>query len=96
MTEAGQPGTLAPNAILLSPAKRRVAKHLWMPSSFQPVWPVRTHPVQGQSPRVSPLLPGPLGSPEGLLSPPVSSLKPHVAICIKIKISLAPACNPSN
>ncbi|XP_047294842.1 neuronal PAS domain-containing protein 1 isoform X8 [Homo sapiens] len=32
-------------------SKPRVAKLLWMPSSFQPAWPVRRHPARGQSPQ---------------------------------------------
>nr|XP_054396750.1 neuronal PAS domain-containing protein 1 isoform X14 [Pongo abelii] len=32
-------------------SKPRVVKLLWMPSSFQPAWPVRRHPARGQSPQ---------------------------------------------
>lgn len=47
-------GPLAPNTTCLVPAKLRVARYLWTPSSFQPAWPVRTHPAQSQNPQVSP------------------------------------------
>lgn len=49
------PRNLAPPRLVA--AKRRVATHLWTPSSFQPARPVRTHPAPSRNPPVSPLPP---------------------------------------